>query len=361
MIMPMSERATSAFDEASWAAVTARDTNADGRFVFGVRTTGIYCRPSCPARRPNRGNVAFFADGPAARSAGFRPCRRCRPDLPVRDPVAEAHQLLADSNERLTLEQLAARVALSAGHLQRQFKARYGLSPRSFQDQKRQQRLRSALRSGLGVSRATFDAGYGSSSRVYERAHQQLGMTPGQFARGAAGLTIEYLTVASTVTGRLLVAATDRGVCAVLPGQSDEALEAALRAEFPAATRRRRTATQNPSLAALARRIAEGFEGRESGTTIAIDLQGTAFQERVWKALLDIRTGDTRTYAEVARAIGKPRAVRAVASAIAHNRLAVVVPCHRVIRGNGTMAGYRWGLPLKERLLAAERGSTRSR
>lgn len=354
MIMTMSARHHRS-DDAAWKAVATRDAGADGSFVFGVRTTGVYCRPGCPARRPNRANVAFFDDGAAARSAGFRPCRRCHPDQLRPDPVAEAYRLLQESRELLTLGQLAARVALSAGHLQRRFKARYGLSPKAFQDQQREQRLRAGLRGGLGVSRATFDAGYGSSSRVYERAQRQLGMTPGQFARGAAGLTLEYLIVPSAVAGRLLVATTDRGVCAVLPGTTDSAAEAALRAEFPAATIHRRTAAANPELAAVARRIGQGIDGSGIEVPVTLDLRGTPFQERVWKALLDIRAGDTRSYTEVARAIGKPRAVRAVASAIAHNRLAVVVPCHRVIRSNGAMAGYRWGLPLKARLLAAER------
>ena len=361
MIMTMPPRATWTTDTA-WAAVVARDPAFDGRFVFAVRTTGVYCRPSSSARRPNRTNVNFFANGAAARDGGYRACRRCHPDRPVDDPVAAAHRLLEGAEDRLTLNQLATRVALSPGHLQRRFKARYGMSPRAFQDQRRRSRFRSALRGGIGVSRATYHAGYGSSSRVYERAGSELGMTPGQFARGAQGLTIRYTIVDSPIAHRLLVAVTDRGVCAVLPGTTDTSLETALTAEFPKADRIRIDQGADSWLAKLVRRVAGELEGKlGTGGPVTLDLRGTAFQERVWRALLEVPRGVTRSYADIAETIGAPRAVRAVAGAIAHNRLAVVVPCHRVIRGDGSLAGYRWGLPMKERLLAAERGSPRRR
>jgi AraC family transcriptional regulator of adaptative response/methylated-DNA-[protein]-cysteine methyltransferase len=264
--------------------------------------------------------------------------------------------VLLDGSERLTLEELAKRVGLSAGHLQRRFKARYGVSPRDLQDSRRRDRFRTALREGSGVSRATYDAGYGSSSRVYERAGQRLGMTPGQFARGGSGLVIRYTIVASPIARRLLVAVTDRGVCAVLPGPDDRALEAALAAEFPQAIRNRVDRGADSWLAGLVRRVAEEIEGDGEGG-LSLDLKGTAFQERVWRALLEVPRGATRSYREIARALGRESSVRAVAGAIAKNRLAFVVPCHRVIRGDGSLAGYRWGLPLKERLLAAERAS----
>lgn len=358
MIMTMTPRPRWTPD-AAWAAVLARDPAQDGSFVFAVRTTGIYCRPSCPARRARRTNVTFFNDGSAARNAGYRACLRCQPDQPATDPVALAHQLLESTEERLTLDQLAIKVSMSAGHLQRRFKARYGHSPRAFQEQRRRHRLRSALRGGMAVSRATYDAGYGSSSRVYERAADELGMTPGQFARGARGLNIRYTIIDSPVAPRLLVAVTDRGVCAVLPGTSDPTLEAALAREFPHADRQR-IDQGDQWLADLVRRVAREIRGSAGSTEpLALDLHGTAFQERVWQALLEVPRGDTRSYTEIARTIGNGRAVRAVAGAIAHNRLAIVVPCHRVIREDGTLAGYRWGLTLKERLLAVERGSSR--
>ncbi len=361
MIMTMPFKATWT-PASAWAAVVARDPALDGRFVFAVRTTGVYCRPSCSARRPNRTNVSFFQDGAAARDGGYRACRRCHPDLPVSDPVAAARRLLEGTEARLTLDRLASLVALSAGHLQRRFKARYGMSPRTFQDRRRQDRLRAALRGGMAVSRATYDAGYGSSSRVYERAGSELGMTPGQFARGAKGLAIRYTIVDSPIAHRLLVAVTDRGVCAVLPGTTDAGLEVALAAEFPKADRVRIDRGADAWLTNLVRRVGQEIGGKV-GTTgpVSLDLRGTAFQERVWRALLEVPRGITRSYAEIAGAIGKPRSVRAVAGAIAHNRLAVVVPCHRVIRGDGSLAGYRWGLPMKERLLAVERGSPRQR
>ena len=361
MIMSMTPRTIWTPDTA-WAAVLTRNPASDGDFVFAVRTTGIYCRPSCPARRPKQTNVVFFDDGASAREAGYRACLRCRPDQPVKDPVGLAHRLLETLDERLTLDQLAARVAMSAGHLQRRFKARYGLSPRAFQEQRRRLRLRSALRGGLAVSRATYDAGYGSSSRVYERAAGDLGMTPGQFARGGKGLMIRYTIIDSPVAGRLLVAVTDRGVCAVLPGASDAALEAALASEFPVATRERIDRGADSWLADLVQRVGMQLKGRSGPAgPPTLDLRGTAFQERVWQALLEVPRGETRSYTDIARTIGKARAVRAVANAIAHNRLAVVVPCHRVVRGDGSLAGYRWGLPMKERLLAAECDPTRRR
>jgi AraC family transcriptional regulator of adaptative response/methylated-DNA-[protein]-cysteine methyltransferase len=338
----------------AWQAVVRRDPERDGEFVFAVRTTGVYCRPSCPARRPNRANVAFFATGAAARAAGFRACRRCRPDEEWTDPLVAAKAALEEAGgDQVTLDTLARRVGLSPAHLQRRFKARFGLSPKEFQTARRTARFRSALRNGGSVSRATYDAGYGSSSRAYEGSNARLGMTPGRFARGGAGLAIHY-QITDSRFGRLLVAATPRGVAAVLLGESDPSLEGALRQEFPNAERTRVELGADDPVTALTSRVASEIAGHRQ-TDIPLDLIGTAFQERVWRSLQEIPRGSTRSYRAVARAVGQPRAVRAVASAIAKNRLAVMVPCHRVIREDGKLGGYRWGVTTKQQLLEAER------
>ncbi len=346
--------------ERSWQAVLARDATHDGAFVFAVRTTRIFCRPSCPARRPKRQNVEFFADPRAARLAGFRPCRRCRPESPPEstpDPIETARTLIEADPAAGVLVDLAKRVGLSPSHLQRRFKARYGLSPRELASATRARRLKTTLRAGGSVARATYDAGYNSSSLVYDSGGGPLGMTPAEYAKGGQGQAIRYAVVPSDL-GDLLIAATDRGVCAVLlaAGKSGDGLVSALADEFPAANLERVDAGADTFLRALVDGIAAEIKGRAStGQAVPIDLIGTEFQIRVWKALLTIPRGTQRSYAEVARAIGRPRSVRAVANAVGSNRLAIVVPCHRVIRGDGSLGGYRWGLPLKRRLIEAER------
>lgn len=344
----------------SWEAVLRRDPARDATFVFAVRTTGIFCRPSCAARRPKRENVEFFADPSAARLAGYRPCRRCHPDSQVSwtpDPVETARNLVEADPTMATLGHLAKKVGLSPSHLQRRFKARYGLSPREFASAERAARLRAALRSTGSVSRATYDAGYNSSSRVYASARATLGMTPADYAKGGQGQVIRY-TIVTSQFGPLLAAVTDRGVCAVLLGSSDRALSRSLVEEFPRASLERVDAGVDTYLQGIVDRIAGQIAGRATpGEPLPLDLVGTEFQVRVWKALLTIPRGETRSYAAVARAIGRPRSVRAVASAISANRLAVLVPCHRVIREDGSFGGYRWGLPLKRRLVDAERAS----
>ncbi|MGE3616347.1 MAG: bifunctional DNA-binding transcriptional regulator/O6-methylguanine-DNA methyltransferase Ada [Gemmatimonadales bacterium] len=350
----MSPSARPAIDpETAWAAVGERDSSHDGRFVFAVRTTGVYCRPSCPARRPNRANVEFFRDGGGARAAGYRACRRCRPDEPVRDPLAAARAALeAAGPDRVTLTDLARRVGLSPSHLQRRFTARFGLSPRQFQSAVRSRRLRRSLQEGNSVSRAGYDAGFGSSRGVYEQADGHLGMTPARFASGGAGLTIRY-AITDWAFGRVLVAATDRGVCAVLFGTSDPDLVHSLEAEFPEAALTSAGAG-GKELSRLVASVARRLRGGPA-EDIPLDLLGTAFQEQVWRALREIPAGATESYREVARRIGRPGAVRAVATAIARNRLAVLIPCHRVVRADGSPGDYRWGAPLKRRLIDAER------
>ncbi len=339
----------------AWRAVLARDRTLDGSFVYAVRTTGVYCRPSCPSRRPRRGNVAFYAAAADAERDGFRACARCGPDSPLgasEEAVRRALALIdALQEERLSLGDLARRVGLSPFHLQRTFSRLVGLSPRAYQDARRLGRFKARVRAGEPVGAATYGAGYGSSRGLYESARAGLGMTPAVYRRGGAGEAIAYSTVA-TPLGRLLVAATRRGVCAVALGEREDALEQGLRAEFPRATLERDDAGVRHWLRAVERRMAGGAAER-----LPLDLRGSAFQLRVWKALRDIPRGQTRSYGAVAAALGEPGAARAVARACATNRLAVLVPCHRVVRGGGALGGYRWGVQRKRSLLEAERSA----
>ncbi|MFN0177595.1 MAG: bifunctional DNA-binding transcriptional regulator/O6-methylguanine-DNA methyltransferase Ada [Gemmatimonadales bacterium] len=342
--------------ERSWKAVLERDSSQDGRFVFGVRTTGIFCRPSCPARRPKRENVEFFPATIDAEVAGYRACKRCRPDQSRPDRLAEVRSILetAESAPEVSLETLARRVGISPSHLQRTFKARYGVSPRQFVVAHRGQRLRRALREQRSVARASYEAGFGSSSRLYEAADAMLGMTPARYARGGAGQLIEY-TIVPIRHGLLLVATTDRGVCAAFLGLEPGALTKSLQQEFPRAEIAMVAADRDGRHGELLHRVARHIDQGTPPGRLPVDLSGTEFQLRVWRALQSIPRGKTRSYAEVASAIGNPRAVRAVATAIGSNRLAVLVPCHRVVRGDGTLGGYRWGESIKRRLLDEER------
>jgi AraC family transcriptional regulator of adaptative response/methylated-DNA-[protein]-cysteine methyltransferase len=332
-------------DDEAWELVCSRDRAANGRFVYAVRTTGVYCRPTCPSRRPRREHVTFFDVPASAARAGFRACRRCRPDAELPDLVARARELL-ERDEPLPLGALAAQLGVSAGHLQRTFRAATGLSPRGYAERLRSERLRRSLQGGSTVSRAIFDAGFGSSSQAYASATRHLGMTPGAYRRGGAGLDIRYAFGDSSL-GRVLVAWTTRGVCAVYPGHDDAALERALAEEFPNATRLavRESSRVREVLAAI----------DDDGAPPALDPQGTAFQHQVWSALAGIPRGVTRSYTDVARGLGRPDAVRAVAGACAANNIAVLIPCHRVLRGDGGLGGYRWGEDRKRRLLARER------
>ena len=342
-------------DHTRWRAVLDRDGRADGSFVYAVRSTGVYCRPSCPSRRPRRDRVEFFADGSEAIRAGYRPCRRCRPDDeraadPWIDKVRRACVYLANVEGHLTLARLAARVGGSPYHLQRSFKRIVGVTPREYADACRLQRLKRGLRSGSGVTTAMVDAGYGSSSRFYERGAAKLAMPPATYRRGGAGMRISYAIVDSPLE-RLLVAATGRGVCAVYMGSADGELLRALKEEYPAAAVIER---DTAALARWAKEIISHLEGRRPRLDLPLDVQATAFQWQVWTALMAIPYGETRTYKEVAASIGRPSAVRAVAHACATNPVSLVVPCHRVVGTTGNLAGYRWGLARKKVLLAAE-------
>lgn len=329
-----------------WRAVLARDRRFDGAFVYAVRSTGIYCRPSCASRRPRREQVAFFPIPEAAEREGYRACLRCRP--------AEAQS----ADPAVALVRDACRAIESGGvraahpqQLARAFKRVLGITPKQYADARRVARFKQALKRRKHVSPALYEAGYSSSSRVYERAHEQLGMTPATYARGGAGVGIAYVTVPTSL-GRLLVAATERGVCRVMLGDKAEALEADLLSEFPMA---RVVQDKSGKLAGWVGAMLAYLDGREPHLDLPLDIRATAFQRRVWQELQKIPFGKTRSYAEVARRIGQPKATRAVARACATNPVALIIPCHRVIREDGSLGGYRWGLERQNALLAREK------
>jgi AraC family transcriptional regulator of adaptative response/methylated-DNA-[protein]-cysteine methyltransferase len=349
-------------EEDYWQAVESRSRAADGGFVYAVTTTGVYCRPSCPSRRPLRSNVEFYPLPAAAEHAGYRPCRRCRPqEQAPSDPALErVRQACGVIDEALaegeggapSLAALGEAVGMSPHHLQRLFKRHLGISPHDYADARRLARVKERLRAGDGVAGALYDAGYGSSSRLYERAPGQLGMTPATYARRGKGARIGY-TIADCPLGRLLVAATERGICAVSLGSDDAVLERALAAEYAAAEISRDEARLGPWVSALLAHLA----GRQQDLALPLDLQATGFQWQVWRELQRIPYGTTASYAVIAERIGRPAAVRAVARACATNRAALVIPCHRVIRSDGEAGGYRWGPERKAELLAGERAT----
>lgn len=339
----------------AWRAVQRRDRTFDGRFVYAVSSTRIYCRPSCTSRRPLRANVAFFPTPADAERAGYRACKRCRPADAETTPDIEraiaraCSYLVRHFDEPVTLSVLARQVGLSPFHLQRAFKRALGISPREYRAAERRRRLTERLRKGDTVSRATFEAGFGSSSRVYERSSHRIGMTPATLKKGGAGQRIQFSIVDSPL-GRLLAAYTERGVCSVKLGDDDRALEAEFRDEFPTAQIHRAGTTVHEWIAAIVSSIETG----EPTSAIPIDARGTAFQWRVWNELQRIPRGTTLSYSEVAQRIGKPTAIRAVARACATNPVALVIPCHRVVREDGSLGGYRWGLDRKKDLLDRE-------
>ena len=341
-------------DDRRWEAIERREVSADGAFVYAVRTTGIFCRPTCRSRRPNRSNVAFFDDADGAERAGFRPCKRCEPTAPRPEvghasAVARACSMIEGSDTIPTLGDLAAGVGLSPGYFHRVFKRTLGVTPKEFAMSLRTQRLRDGLSGGETVAGAIFGAGFGSIGRAYDESAEALGMTPGEYRKGGEGRSIRF-AVAETSLGWVLVAETDRGICSIKLGDSKEALTANLFERFPKAE----LAGDDPDFEARLRRVVALVESPGAGLDLPLDVRGTAFQRQVWAALRAIPSGSTATYADVARAIGRPSAVRAVARACASNELAVVIPCHRVIRGDGGLGGYRWGVERKRALLDGE-------
>src|SRR5712692_2419199 len=337
-----------------WRSVLARDARADGTFVYAVRSTGVYCRPSCASRRPRRRQVVFFPRPESAEQSGFRACRRCRPRLAPHNSQAEligrvCRYIDSHGDGPLTLPALAAQAGLGPHHLQRLFRRVLGITPRQYAETRRLGALKKKLQEGTDVTTAIYAVGYGSSSRLYERSDAGLGMTPATYRRGGCGMRIAYTLVDSPL-GRLLVAATARGVSAVYLGDSDPPLEAALRKEYPQAEIRRDT----NGLSSWLRAIVRHLSGRQPSLDLPVDVQATAFQRRVWEALRAIPYGRTRSYSQIARALGRPKATRAVARACAANPVSVIVPCHRVVREDGGLAGYRWGLERKQALLEQE-------
>ena len=344
-------------DDRYWKAVIGRDSSQDGEFFFAVSTTGVYCRPSCAARRPRRENVQFFRTPQAAEQAGFRACLRCRPKALAGNAQSDGVKAICrfieqHLDEPLTLGRLANQFRQSPFHLQRRFKAVLGITPREYADSCRMKMLKRSLQAGDTVTRAMYDAGYGSSSRLYERTASQLGMTPDKYRRGAIAATIRY-TIADSPLGRMLIAATDKGICSIQFARSDSELIQGLKREFPFAARR----PDDGELQAWVSTLLHHLRGKDLNSSLPLDIQATAFQRKVWAYLQSIPFGGTKSYAEVAKAIGKPRAFRAVARACATNPVAVAIPCHRVVRDDGSMGGYRWGLERKKTLLEMESGA----
>jgi AraC family transcriptional regulator of adaptative response/methylated-DNA-[protein]-cysteine methyltransferase len=352
------DTATTLDPDALWRAVEERDRNFDGTFFLAVKTTGVYCRPTCPARTPLRRNVEFYRTPDEAEAAGFRACRRCHPrGKSIDDAQLELVQracahIEAHLDETLTLENLGAALGVSPYHLQRTFKRITGVSPRSWAENRRLEQVKTQLREGDEVTRALYDAGFGSSSRLYERAPQAFGMTPTTYRKGGAGMTIGY-TIVDCRLGRLLVAATERGICMLSIGERDEPLVEGLTREYPMAAIGPAQGEFAEWVDALVRHLA----GQEPHLELPTDVQATAFQRQVWEALRAIPYGATRSYSDVARAIGRPTAVRAVAQACATNPTAIVVPCHRVVREDGSLGGYRWGVERKRALLETEQAT----
>jgi AraC family transcriptional regulator of adaptative response/methylated-DNA-[protein]-cysteine methyltransferase len=350
----------SADSEACWEAVLERDRSFDGRFFFGVRSTGIYCRPSCPARRPRREQVVFFRIPEAAERAGFRSCRRCRPrNASITDPQVEMVRraclyIETHFDESPTLDDLSTYAGVSPYHLQRVFKRIAGITPRQYAEATRLDLFKTSVRKGATVTGAMYDAGYGSSSRLYERAPAQLGMTPADYRRGGRGVRISY-TIAGCLLGRLLVGGTSKGICSVRLGDSDAELEANLRSEFSSADITRDDGALNGWVEQLLNHLA----GIRPHLDLPLDVQATAFQWSVWEKLREIPYGSTRSYSEVAREMGRPTATRAVARACATNPVALVIPCHRVVREDKSLGGYRWGIERKEKLLDHERSAAK--
>jgi AraC family transcriptional regulator of adaptative response/methylated-DNA-[protein]-cysteine methyltransferase len=338
-----------------WRAVMARDGRADGTFFFAVRSTSIYCRPSCPARRPLRTNTLFFQTRQDAEREGYRPCRRCKPnEIPASTLIVQraAQVLESDLDEPVSVAVLAGKLGVRTDVLRRAFRQQTGLNPKELAAALRLRKFKKLLREGNSIADALYATGYGSTSRVYERSDAQLGMTPATYQKGGKGMRIKYTTAKSSL-GEVLVAATDRGVSAVYLGDAGAMLANELRDEYP----RAEIVAEKGAFSEWVEEIVGRVEGNAPRRELPLDLQATAFQRRVWQELQRIPRGSTRTYAQVAKALGQPSAVRAVARACATNPVSVVVPCHRVVRSDGNLAGYRWGISRKQTLLERERNA----
>ncbi|EIL95223.1 bifunctional DNA-binding transcriptional regulator/O6-methylguanine-DNA methyltransferase Ada [Rhodanobacter spathiphylli] len=350
----IAEQAAATLSDPRWAALQARDAGADGSFFYSVRTTGVYCRPSCAARPARPENVAFHDSAAAAERAGFRPCKRCKPDqLSLQEQhaamVTAACRLIENAETAPTLEQLAKPTGLSPFHFHRIFKAIAGVTPKQYAAAHRASRVRSELGRGSSVTEAIFDAGYNASSRFYESSNQLLGMTPSSYRAGGVDHDIRF-AIGECSLGAILVAQSQRGVCAILFGDDPDTLARDLQDRFPRAN----LIGGDRAFEQLVATVVGFVEAPALGLDLPLDVRGTAFQQRVWRALRDIPAGATVSYSEIAQRIGSPRAVRAVAGACAANMLAVAIPCHRVVRNDGGLSGYRWGVERKRTLLARE-------
>jgi len=337
-----------------WARVLARDAAADGAFFYSVATTGVFCRPSCGARPARPENVDFHANAADAERAGFRPCMRCKPTSPPleerqAETVAELCRFIEGCEHAPSLEELASNAGLSPSHTHRLFRRITGVTPAAYASSHRARRVRGALRNANTVTEAIFDAGYGSSARFYEKSSQLLGMTPTEYRAGAKSLRVRF-AIGECSLGVILVAATEKGVCAISLGADAEKLANELESRFPGAE----LVSDDAAFARLVARVIAIVEGGRADAKLPLDIRGTVFQQRVWEALRTIPAGSTATYAEIAAKVGAPRSHRAVAKACASNVLAVVIPCHRVVRSDGGVSGYRWGVARKRALLARE-------
>jgi AraC family transcriptional regulator of adaptative response/methylated-DNA-[protein]-cysteine methyltransferase len=358
-IMEQREAGTQPYkgDEEKWEAVTRRDRDADGAFFYSVKTTGVYCRPSCASRLANRENVRFHPSCDDAEQAGFRPCKRCRPNetaLAQRHAatVAEACRIIEASDEAPGLDALAEAAGVSRFHFHRLFKSVTGVTPKAYADAHRARRVRDQIAQGTNISEAIYEAGYQSSSRFYETSNDRLGMTPTAFRSGGAGAAIRF-AVGESSLGAILVAATEKGVCAILLGDDPNTLVQDLQDRFPKA----QIIGGDQEFEATIAQVIGLIESPTHGLDLPLDIRGTAFQQQVWQALREIAPGSIASYADIAARIGRPKAVRAVAQACAANALAVAIPCHRVVRADGALSGYRWGVERKRALLDREAGA----
>jgi AraC family transcriptional regulator, regulatory protein of adaptative response / methylated-DNA-[protein]-cysteine methyltransferase len=345
---------TPTLDDARWAAVVARDAAFDGHFYTAVETTGIYCRPSCPARRPNREHVRFYDTAADAEAAGFRACKRCKPDQPSltqqhAEKVREACRLIETAEDEPSLDALARAAGVSPYHFHRIFKSVLGVTPKAYARAHRNKRMRRELSQSATVTEAIYGAGFGSNGRFYATSSEVLGMTPSQFRAGGPNAEIKF-AIGESSLGLVLIAVSDKGVCAIFFGDDPDGLARDLKKQFPLA----RLIGGDPAFEELAAKVVDFVEDPRIGLDLPLDIRGTAFQHRVWEALRRIPVGTTASYAEIAKAIGAPKSVRAVARACGSNRIAVAIPCHRVIGSDGSLTGYRGGIERKRALLAKE-------
>ncbi|WP_151704265.1 bifunctional DNA-binding transcriptional regulator/O6-methylguanine-DNA methyltransferase Ada [Nitrincola alkalilacustris] len=349
-----------ATEESRWQALLARDQHAKGVFVYAVKTTGIYCHPGCASRLPKRENTLFFDTVEEAVQAGYRPCKRCKPDAisaqtRVQELITQACRQIDESEAPPTLASLAAQAGLSQWHFQRVFKTAVGMTPKQYAKARQVERFRDSLKESESVTSAIYDAGFGSSSRAYENTRERLAMSPSLYRKGGAGLTIRY-AITSCFLGWITVAATDKGICAIEFGDDPATLLTQLQDRFPKAL----LSEADKTFSELVQQVIAFIKAPSKGIELPLDIQGTAFQEKVWQALREVPPGSTVSYTDIAQRIGSPKAVRAVAQACASNKLAVIVPCHRVVRSDGALSGYRWGVERKRELLKREKDTSKS-